>query len=121
MRSTHSHSNFFEYKTYTWSSNEWVKRFAVISNIGIFIFEAKNHKARPSFYNWHNTIIQRLPASERLDERGNLFTMTNADEEVITFSIASRDDYIVFNKVAIEMQKHFSRTKNILAEKFVQD
>lgn len=37
---------------FTFGSNEWHERYAVITNIGIFVFEKGNIKAKPEFVPW---------------------------------------------------------------------
>ena len=52
IRSVHDVALYELVSTGMFSSDEWENRKAVLTNIGVFLFDSKNHKAKPKFLSW---------------------------------------------------------------------
>lgn len=72
-------------------SSEWHHQYAVLTNVGIFIFSEPNRKLPPFLFSWKGFRIETKPASEELDGKRNLFSLFNEEGEERVFSINTRD------------------------------
>jgi len=67
IRSVCSHV-IHELEPHTFSSDLWFKKLIVVSNIGIFLFDANDHRAPPSLWPWHKfNRIERKHPNEKIE------------------------------------------------------
>ena len=97
--------------------DEWLRRHAVITNIGIFIWSEKTgKKAIPQFFGWQKFEVKAKGAREVLEKRKNLITMKHGEEmsEPKIFSFVLNEQMKAFLQVAKEMLQGFNRAKIVL-------
>ena len=82
VRSVTQIQELFEFKEGLFMSNdEWLRRHAVITNVGVFIWNEKTGKKTiPQFFGWQKFEVKAKPAREVLEKRKNLITMKHGEE-----------------------------------------
>ena len=116
VRSVTQLQELFEFKEGSWTSNdEWLRRHAVITNIGVFVWNEKTgKKAIPQFFGWQKFEIKAKSAREVLEKRKNLVLMKHGDqEEHKTFSFTQNDEMKAFLETAKGMLQQFNRAKAV--------
>ena len=107
----------FEWESFTWVENVWHKRYGVVTNIGVFVFDntagPKDHKNLPEFFHWNHFDVKEKKANETQDNKKNLFEFGN-NEVFKLYSIGSREEMLNFTKSMKAMKTEFQRSKNIL-------
>ena len=101
--------------------NEWHPKYAVVTNIGMFLFKSKDtankdHKEQPEFLHWAN--FEAKPprkAAEMADGKKNLLDF-GPREEIKLYSVqGSQEELIDFNKKLNLMRQEFRKTKVLLS------
>ena len=110
------------YKTYireceehTFSANVWHSKIAVVSNVGILMFNKENVKEKPELIPWSDTFtLQIKNQSEVLDGKTNLIVI-GIDGEEKTYSLPKHEYLKQFCDKANMMRLEVKASKNPLA------
>lgn len=105
----------YELEVFTFGSNEWHEKFAVCTNIGVLLFDDKNHKLAPQLISYDKFVIQLNKDNEVTDGKRNLFTMYTGEEEQKTYSARTKDEKVKFAARIEKMYKEYKKTKKLLA------
>ena len=128
----------WQLKENTFSANNWFARTAVITNIGIFMFEHPNARTPPvkpgegsaQFWPWLNfNTVQMRKSNEVVEgnlvtdkgqatklKKGNLFVLSDKDGIEMTFAAAQRELMTDFVRETKRMNEYFKKSHSELLE-----
>jgi len=130
VRATTRDQQVFELEDNTWSANNWFERKAVVTNVGIFVFDTKDVKKPPRFWPWRQfNMVAMKKISEKVEgnltdakgkalslTKGNLFVLKDKEDSEVVFAVNQREDMQFFVKAVQEMHKYFlSKSCKLLA------
>ena len=74
-------TRMMEAEIFHFSANQWHTRTAVVTNIGVFIFDQKNLATTPKFFSYHLFVIELQRDNYKLDDYSNILTLGNQEGE----------------------------------------
>lgn len=104
----------FELESFTFSANVWHPRIALVTNIGVFVFDEMNQKLKPRFIGWPQFKISLSKDNMKIDLRMNLLTFNHLEEEEVQYSCATKDMRTKFAFKVKLMLKEYGSKKPIL-------
>ena len=111
IRSVHVEDKLFQLEENTFTSDVWHKRFGVISNLGIFLFNEANWKQKPVFVSWDKFTYKLKDKKAVHEGMGNLFTFKSGDDYEYTYSIKVFEDMKNFILTIKRMQKEYQMSR----------
>ena len=101
VRATTRDLQVFELEENTWSAHVWHEKKAVVTNLGVFIFEVADVKAEPKFWAWRKfNMILMKKSNEKVEAnliqksgkalkltKGNMFVLQDKEGLEVIYAV----------------------------------